>query len=204
MASTAAAAPGARVAAAPDAEVRAWNASSSFADTFSSLAQRAVYRLFACPPIHAQHAAWLASIKGYKVVVPKFEWSLEWALPTPVPQHQCVNARVRTWVVAERGPQLPPPLPRRPLPDYRFEQSPVVIEVTDRNPAPERLIADGPDTAGGYPDPLEKAGTDKFLTPAEAKARGYGRSAYTREWFTPQGVKKSSPDEAGLFTSAAR
>jgi len=51
------------------------------------------------------------SVKGYKVVVPHFDWTLEWALPTPVPQHQ-------------------------------FTQSPVVIEVTDRNTDPEKLVYD--------------------------------------------------------------
>jgi hypothetical protein len=45
------------------------------------------------------------------VVVPRFDWTLEWALPTPVPQHQ-------------------------------FTQSPVVIEVTDRNTDPEKLVYD--------------------------------------------------------------
>jgi len=56
-----------------------------------------------------EHQAWLQSVKGHKVVVPRFEWTLEWALPTPVPLHQ-------------------------------FTQSPVVIEVTDRNPNPETLV----------------------------------------------------------------
>jgi len=53
--------------------------------------------------------AFRCSVKGHKVVVPRFEWTLEWALPTPVPLHQ-------------------------------FTQSPVVIEVTDRNPNPETLV----------------------------------------------------------------
>ena len=97
-----------------------------------------------------------------------------------------------------------PPLPSSRPAARRFEQSPVVIEVTDRNPAPERLVADGPDSAGGYPDPLQPAGTDRFLTPEEAKARGYGRSAYTKEWFTPAGVKKAAPEEAELFATASR
>lgn len=41
--------------------------------------------------------------KGYPVVEPKFEWTLEWVLPTPVPLHQ-------------------------------FAESPVVVEVINRNP----------------------------------------------------------------------
>ena len=42
-------------------------------------------------------------------MIPRFEWTLEFALPTPVPMHQ-------------------------------FEQSPVVVEVKDRNPNPDALV----------------------------------------------------------------
>jgi hypothetical protein len=77
----------------------------------------------------------------------------------------------------------------------------VVIEVTDRNPAPEKLIADGPNTAGGYPDPLAPS---SFLSAEEAKARGYGKSAFTKEWFTPAGVPTSAPEDRELFAAASR
>ena len=108
----------------------------------------------AAPAPDPEHAAWLASLKSRKVVVPKFEWSLEWALPTPVPQHQFEQVRRRRRAGRSLRPAEVPALhpPRRPA---RTPQSPVVIEVTDRNPHPEALVLNGPDVAGGYPDPLD-------------------------------------------------
>ena len=55
-----------------------------------------------CPPV-------LRSVRKYPIVIPRYEWTLEFALPTPIPMHQ-------------------------------FEQSPVVIEVKDRNPDPDALV----------------------------------------------------------------
>jgi hypothetical protein len=51
----------------------------------------------------------MCSVSSYPIVIPHFEWTLEWVLPTPVPLHQ-------------------------------FEQSPVAIEVTDRNADPDALV----------------------------------------------------------------
>uniref|UniRef100_A0A7S1GE91 Uncharacterized protein n=1 Tax=Bicosoecida sp. CB-2014 TaxID=1486930 RepID=A0A7S1GE91_9STRA len=53
--------------------------------------------------LEAFKTAWKEETKAYEVVTPKFEWTLEWALPTPVPLHQ-------------------------------FAESPVVVEVINRNP----------------------------------------------------------------------
>lgn len=113
------------------------------------------------PPAASAPSASLCAcrVKSHKVVVPKFQWTLEWALPTPVPLHQ-------------------------------FEQSPVVIEVTDRHPDPEKLIANGPDPVGGYPDPENPA---QMMTVEEHVARGYSRN-YEREWSSvadkPAGAKQ--------------
>lgn len=99
----------------------------------------------------------VCSVKKLPVVVPKFEWTLEWALPTPVPQHQ-------------------------------FEQSPVVIEVTDRNPDPEKLVQNGPDAVGGYPDPLNPQAS--FVTVEEHTKRGYSKG-FERVWLgTGDGAAK--------------
>lgn len=73
------------------------------------------------------------SVKKYPVVIPTFEWTLEWALPSPPPLHQ-------------------------------FEQSPVCIEVKDRNPDPDALLYRGANVVGGYAHPNEPA---KRVTQAE-------------------------------------
>jgi hypothetical protein len=54
--------------------------------------------------------------------MPLYVWSLEWALPTPVPLHQ-------------------------------FTQSPIVIEVKDRNPDPDNMAYIGANVVAGYPHP---------------------------------------------------
>ncbi len=58
----------------------------------------------------------------YPVKIPTFQWTLEFALPTPVPLHQ-------------------------------FEQSPIVIEVQDRNTDSDALLYRGPNVVGGYVHP---------------------------------------------------
>lgn len=106
------------------------------------------------------------SVSKYPIVIPHFEWTLEFALPTPVPMHQ-------------------------------FEQSPVVIEVADRNPNADDLIfsvrpgrkpdltvsdgtpfsgcAQGPNIVGGYTHPT----TGKIVTREEHKA---AQGAAEAEW----------------------
>lgn len=86
------------------------NQGRAFPRTSSSLPQ-AVSRISASrlPSSTTPHPPLARSVATYPVVIPHFEWTLEWALPTPVPQHQ-------------------------------FEQSPVAIEVTDRNADPDALV----------------------------------------------------------------
>lgn len=52
-----------------------------------------------------------------------------------------------------------------PPPLHQFEQSPIVIEVKDRNPDSDALIYRGPNVIGGYPHP----DTGKTVSVAEHK-----------------------------------
>jgi hypothetical protein len=61
-------------------------------------------------------------VRAWPVKIPSYHWTLEWALPTPVPLHQ-------------------------------FEQSPIVIEVKDRNPNPDDMTYVGPNVVAGYVHP---------------------------------------------------
>ena len=40
-----------------------------------------------------------------------------------------------------------------PMPLHQFTQSPLVIEVKDRNPNADDLVYKGPNVVGGYPHP---------------------------------------------------
>ena len=62
-------------------------------------------------------------MKSYPITIPHFEWTLEFALPTPVPAHQ-------------------------------FHESPMWVEVKDRNPDPDNMIYKGPNVIGGYVHPV--------------------------------------------------
>lgn len=70
-----------------------------------------------------EHQAWLKAVRTYPVAIPHFEWTLEWMLCTPMPQHQ-------------------------------FTQTPIVIEVKDRNTNADTLLYRGPNVVGGYPHPV--------------------------------------------------
>jgi hypothetical protein len=69
-------------------------------------------------------------------VIPQFDWTLEFSLPSPVPLHQ-------------------------------FEQSPIVIEVKDRNSDADSLLYRGPNVVGGYPHPNDSS---KRVTQSEHPA----------------------------------
>jgi hypothetical protein len=86
-----------------------------------------------------------SSVKAYPVVIPRFEWSLEFTLSSPPPLHQ-------------------------------FNQSPIVIEVLDRNPNADGLLYQGPNVVGGYPHPDtgKVVSQDEHLTLPFVKAPSQG------------------------------
>lgn len=96
------------------------SSSSLFRRAASSAAASSAPAQSAAPD--AEHSAWLQTVKSWPVKIPSYHWTLEWALPTPVPLHQ-------------------------------FEQSPIVIEVKDRNPSPDDMTYIGPNVVAGYVHP---------------------------------------------------
>ena len=54
-----------------------------------------------------------------------------------------------------------------PMPLHQFTQSPLVIEVKDRNPNADDLVYKGPNVVGGYPHPETGA-----LVTEEVRGRG--------------------------------
>ena len=87
------------------------------------------------PTPHPSHPPPHPRVATYPIIIPHFEWTLEFVLPRPLPMHQ-------------------------------FEQSPVCIEVKDRNPDPDALLYTGPNVCGGYPHPT----TGKLVTREEHEA----------------------------------
>lgn len=93
------------------------------------------------PPTHHTPSPHPCSVKKYPVVIPRYEWTLEWVLSSPPPLHQ-------------------------------FEQTPVVVEVTDRHPNADQLVYKGANVVAGYPHPdtgkiVDRAEHLKLAAPVE-------------------------------------